>query len=369
MAQSFYQAAAALPAELSDPLSRLDPEFVRDVTEIRLRTFGPVMLRKPQGVFFLNGRGVLTSELSDAKKMSEALMNDCFHALCGYSVHSAQPQINQGYLTLSGGHRVGVCGTMKQMPDQSYFVQEIAGINIRIARNAMCELPHFLEDAPREGILIAGEPASGKTTLLRSLVRWWARTCCVSVVDERQELFPAGQMRPLDCDVFSGYPKHIGMQHALRAFSPQVLVCDEIGAKEDAQAVCSAVNAGVCVVASVHAADLDGLYKREPIRMLLETGAFTKAAFLKGRASPGQVRDIYDLDVHSESAGRRMPPDAGRSRRNDACTAAEIQTGAARTNGGLPAQPWRNAQPAPWPDRRDAAACRTSSRYGASSGV
>ena len=166
MAQSFYQAAAALPAELSNPLSRLDPEFVRDVTEIRLRTFGPVMLRKPQGIFFLNGMGVLTSELSDAKKMSEALMNDCFHALCGYSVHSAQPQINQGYLTLSGGHRVGVCGTMKQMPDQSYFVQEIAGINIRIARNAMCELPHFLADAPREGILIAGEPASGKTTLL-----------------------------------------------------------------------------------------------------------------------------------------------------------------------------------------------------------
>ena len=339
MAQSFYQAAAALPAELSDPLSRLDPEFVRDVTEIRLRTFGPVMLRKPQGVFFLNGRGVLTSELSDAKKMSEALMNDCFHALCGYSVHSAQPQINQGYLTLSGGHRVGVCGTMKQMPDQSYFVQEIAGINIRIARNAMCELPHFLADAPREGILIAGEPGLRENNASPKLGALVGAHMLRERCGRASRALPAGQMRPLDCDVFSGYPKHIGMQHALRAFSPQVLVCDEIGAKEDAQAVCSAVNAGVCVVASVHAADLDGLYKREPIRMLLETGAFTKAVFLKGRASPGQVRDIYDLDVHSESAGRRMPPDARRSRRNDACTAAEIQTGAARTNGGLPAQP------------------------------
>lgn len=369
MAQSFYQAAAALPAELSDPLSRLDAQFVRDVTEIRLRTFGPVMLRKPEGVFFLDAKGFPISDFSDAKKISKELMNECFHALCGYSVHSAQPQINQGYLTLSGGHRAGVCGTMKQMPDQSYFVQEIAGINIRIARNAQCELPPFLAGVPREGVLIAGEPASGKTTLLRSLVRRWAQTCCVSVVDERQELFPAGQMRPLDCDVFSGYPKHIGMQHALRAFSPQVLVCDEIGAKEDAQAVCSAVNAGVCVVASVHAADLDGLYKREPIRMLLETGAFSKAVFLKGRASPGQVREIYDLDAHSESFGRRMPFDARWGRRNNACTAAESQTGIARTNGSLSAQPWRNAQPAPRPDRRDAAPRGTSSRYGVSAGV
>lgn len=311
MAQAFYEASSSLPCELSTVLCRLPPQDAHEITEIRLRTFGPVVLRKACGRGFLSCEGALTQDVCRAFHMTAEEMQKCFHALCGYSVHSMQAQINQGYLSVKGGHRAGVCGTMNRMPDGSYAVQQVSAINLRIARDVICEIPAFLTLPPQQGMLIAGQPSSGKTTLLRSLVRRWAQQCCVSVVDERQELFPSAQNRPFDCDVFSGYPKHIGMQHALRAFAPQILVCDEIGGQEDAEAVCRAVNAGVCVVASVHADDLRELKKRPPVRMLLQTGAFTKAVFLKGRAAPGQVRQVYDLDDDSESAWSDVSGDAG----------------------------------------------------------
>lgn len=297
MAQAFYQAVSSLPCELASLLSRLPPQQVQEITEIRLRALAPVVLHQACGRAFLSREGKLTQTVCGAFCMTQAGMQECFHALCGYSVHSMQEQINQGYVPVKGGHRAGVCGTVQRLSDGSYVVQEIASINLRIARDVTCEIPPWLAQPPREGILIAGQPSSGKTTLLRSLVRQWAMQCCVSVVDERQELFPTVQNRPLDCDVFSGYPKHIGMQHALRAFAPHVLVCDEIGGQEDAEAVCRAVNAGVCVVATVHADCLKELRTRPTVRMLVQTGAFSKAVFLKGRASPGQVRQVYDLDA------------------------------------------------------------------------
>lgn len=297
MAQAFYQAVSALPCALAALLSKLSVQQAQEITEIRLRTLGPIVLHQARGRAFLSREGTITQNRSSAFQMTQAVMQECFHALCGYSVHSMQEQINQGYVSIQGGHRAGVCGTIQRLSDGSYALQEIAAINLRIAHDVTCDIPPWLAQPPCEGVLIAGQPSSGKTTLLRSLVRQWALQCCVSVVDERQELFPSVQNRPLDCDVFSGYPKHIGMQHALRAFAPHVLVCDEIGGQEDAEAVCRAVNAGVCVVATVHADSLKELRTRPTVRTLLQTGAFSKAVFLKGRASPGQVRQVYDLDM------------------------------------------------------------------------
>ena len=99
---------------------------------------------------------------------------------------------------------------------------------------------------------------------------------------------------PQHCDVLSGYPKHIGMQHALRALAPDVIVCDEVGAMEDIAAITQAANAGVGLVVTIHAPDAETLRRRPQYTALLQTGAFRHVAFLKGKETPGRISEVVD---------------------------------------------------------------------------
>ncbi len=141
--------------------------------------------------------------------------------------------------------------------------------------------------APGVGLLIAGAPGSGKTTLLRAvLAELSAAGRKTAVVDERFEIAPVEQSGfctrlPQHCDVLSGYPKHIGMQHALRALAPDVIVCDEVGAMEDIAAITQAANAGVGLVVTIHAPDAETLRRRPQYTALLQTGAFPSCGVFK----------------------------------------------------------------------------------------
>ena len=120
-----------------------------------------------------------------------------------------------------------------------------------------------------------------------------------AVVDERFEIAPVEQSGfctrlPQHCDVLSGYPKHIGMQHALRALAPDVIVCDEVGAMEDIAAITQAANAGVGLVVTIHAPDAETLRRRPQYTALLQTGAFRHVAFLKGKETPGRISEVVD---------------------------------------------------------------------------
>ena len=149
-------------------------------------------------------------------------------------------------------------------------------------------------------ILIAGHAGSGKTTLLRAvLAELSAAGRKTAVVDERFEIAPVEQSGfctrlPQHCDVLSGYPKHIGMQHALRALAPDVIVCDEVGAMEDIAAITQAANAGVGLVVTIHAPDAETLRRRPQYTALLQTGAFRHVAFLKGKETPGRISEVVD---------------------------------------------------------------------------
>ena len=152
-----------------------------------------------------------------------------------------------------------------------------------------------------ERAAIVGINGAGKTTLLRSIVQ---RLCesdfLVSVIDERGELMAcetgslprAAQIR---CDVYARCSKPEGIAMALRCMNPQILVCDELGTAEDAQAVAQGVASGVVFFATVHCDTPAGLHKKPPLAALLATGAFAKAAFLSGRAHPGTVAQWVTL--------------------------------------------------------------------------
>ena len=200
----------------------------------------------------------------------------------------------------------GVCGTA--VVDEEGRIRQIkepTSLCIRIARVEAQTKDPQLEELMRhaeEGILIAGAPGSGKTTMLRSCSRILSQQGKrIAVVDERRELWPVSEWGfssapPQNCDLLSGYPKAEGILHALRSLSPQLMLCDEVGGEKDAQAVAAGANAGVGMVVTVHARDSSELERRPQTRILLETGAFTRAVFLCGASAPGRIREVAYVD-------------------------------------------------------------------------
>lgn len=304
---AFYHAAAQLPADVARTLGRIAPDAASAVTEIRLRSGRPVVLSTPEGARFISPAGQLTRQPGpDALFTEHTLLQTCFQAVCGYSVHSFSESIANGFVPMPGGHRAGVCGTAYTDSDGVFALKNITSINLRVARTALCACDARLTPllcAARVGLIVAGEPGSGKTTLLRAIVARLSRLGRkTAVVDERCEIAPVGAAGfcsppPVHCDVLSGYPKHTGMQHALRALAPEVLVCDEVGAVEEITAIAQAANAGVGLVVTMHAPDLAALRRRPQYAALLQTGAVSEIAFLRGAVAPGVLSEVVHVEA------------------------------------------------------------------------
>lgn len=315
-AASFYEAARQFPTEYAGPMLCVTEEIARKITEIRMRSARPVILSTARESLYLTQSGAVSASRPQQPLLftPHAAVNECFLALCGYSVHSFEACIAQGFVPMRGGHRAGLCGTAvprqnidTQQTTGLYTVKNITSLNVRIARPSLCVCaPQLLAllDRP-EGILLAGPPGSGKTTLLRAVVRALSeKGQRVAVVDERFEIAPVEQAGfatplPLHCDVLSGYPKHTGMLHALRSLAPDVILCDEIGSMDDVRAIRSVANAGVRMLVTLHGASRAQLCARPQVQALLQTGAFRYLVVLAGKNVPGEILEVNDfvLDV------------------------------------------------------------------------
>lgn len=309
MNKRFDTALSALSKPISDPLYRLPPEIKGKICEIRLRVNRPVCLHTNQNLLFLRRDGTVTEHLtSSVLHAAKSDLQESFRCLCGYSVYAHQNEIRNGFVTYLGGHRVGVCGTAVSSDGAVTAIREITSMNVRIARESRGiadPVLHGLGDSLEDGLLILGRPGSGKTTVLRDLCRQlasgalgWVKN--VALIDERGEVAGVvqGEVQNdvgLCCDVFDGYPKGEGILQALRCFTPQFILCDELGSAEDAAAIRAGVHAGVSMITTLHADSLEDLQKRPQGKLLLETGAFRFAAILDSRRTFGSVREIYDL--------------------------------------------------------------------------
>ncbi len=200
---------------------------------------------------------------------------DCFAELCRYSVHSFTNEIAEGFITLDGGHRVGICGTAVTNGHIVTGQRDISSLNIRIAHEVKGCGMELYERAFSKGLrslLVGGRPMSGKTTILRDLARLLGKDRRVTVIDSRNEISASVRGQPTldtgeNTDVLCGFPKHEGIMLALRSLSPDVIICDEIGG--DAKAVEQCLFCGVCVVAAAHAGSFAELSRREDTRKML----------------------------------------------------------------------------------------------------
>lgn len=305
----FEMAAEVLSPRLREAVMRLPRPKKEQIQEIRLRQNSPLILMEHGTPLFLDERGDLTYICRDTcRRTATAELTDTFHKICGYSVHSHMGSIVNGYITIPGGHRAGICGTAVSEGGAVTNIRDIHAINIRIAgeyRDAAAELVKLVFGSGLRGLLIAGPPSSGKTTMLRDLARRLSsgetgEYYKIAIVDERDEI--AGTRGGcvlndvgINCDVFSAYPKDVGIMTALRAFSPDMIICDEIGGEEDARAIESGVNSGVQFAASVHAASREELLARPQFKRLASTGAFDCAVLLADGRRPCTIRELIDL--------------------------------------------------------------------------
>ena len=171
-----------------------------------------------------------------------------------------------------------------------------AGVNIRVARNREFPLPQKLRDILQQrfiGMLLMGEPDSGKTTLLRGVARELAKqNRAVAVIDERREIFPSEESAALPLDILSGIPKGQAVQMALRTLSPQVILLDELGGMDELYALEQGLFSGVEFIATLHAASWEEAARRPQVQYLQKCGALHVAVLLKGRTAPGQLKEV-----------------------------------------------------------------------------
>ena len=295
-----------LPKEIFAALNGIDEHVSLRVEEIRMRSARPLMVYTAEKGYCVG----TDSRLQDNRGMfiSEAQVEQIFHAITGRSPYAYEEEIRQGFLTLSSGIRAGLAGSAVIHAGDIKTYKSVNGINFRIPREVLGIskklLPYISKDRSLVNTLVISAPKLGKTTLVRDVARCAGSgigliPCKVSLIDERQELAACIYGQPLfdvgtETDVITGVVKHIGVFMALRALSPDVIVTDEIGKSADLEALREVANGGVVMITTAHAYDFESLLYRLFFKKIFDERLFDAYVVLGsslGRITVAQIHD------------------------------------------------------------------------------
>ena len=227
----------------------------------------------------------------------------------GYSLYALEQEMRQGFITIEGGHRVGVTGQAILEEGKVRNIKYISSINIRMAHEvpgcADKVFPYITYNRQLAHTMIISPPGCGKTTLLRDIVRQvsdgneWVRGMTVGVVDERSEIGGsymgiAQNHLGIRTDVLDGCPKAEGMIMLIRSMGPQVIAVDEIGMESDVHAIEYAMHCGCKMLATAHGSSIEEIAKKPELARMIEAQAFERYIVLENKEQVGQVSAIYD---------------------------------------------------------------------------
>ncbi|MBU3110663.1 stage III sporulation protein AA [Clostridium lacusfryxellense] len=227
--------------------------------------------------------------------------------ISNYSIYAFEEEIRQGYITIKGGHRVGLCGICVVENNNIKTIKDISSINIRACKEIIgCAdkvMPYIMQNGSMHNTIIISPPKCGKTTLLRDITRQVSggdKGKNVSIIDERSEI--AGSYKGIPqmdvgvrTDVLDNCPKSQGIMMAIRSMSPDVIVCDEIGTQNDMESILMALNSGISLVTTIHGFGIEDLYKRLVFKDIVENYVFSRAIVLSNKKGIGTIESIYDF--------------------------------------------------------------------------
>ena len=289
---------------LAKSIRRIIEEEVPDtdsLQEIRMRTGQPLRITK-------ENRDIPVPE-GKAHIVTKEEVRETLDYISRYSLYAYENELRQGFLTVEGGHRVGVAGKVIMEKERVKNIQYISSVNIRVSHEVIgCAdalPPYITKNKQVCHTLIISPPGCGKTTLIRDLIRQisdgnqYVKGCSVGVVDERSELggchMGIAQNRlGMRTDILDCCPKADGMIMLIRSMTPQVIAVDEIGTREDIHAVEYAMQCGCKLIASVHGLDMDEASKKPVLGELIRKRMFERYVVLGNGEHPGEIREIYD---------------------------------------------------------------------------
>ena len=290
---------------LARSVRRIIEEEVPDfggLQEIRLR------VGQPLRVMWKNEEKVLP-EKSGGYIISKEELKETMEYISHYSLYAYENELRQGFLTIEGGHRIGVAGKVIMEKEKVKNIQYISSVNVRVSHEVIgCAdelLPYITKNRQVCHTLIISPPCCGKTTLIRDLIlqisdgNRYVKGCSVGVVDERSELGGcylgiAQNHLGTRTDILDCCPKAEGMIMLIRSMAPQVIAVDEIGTSEDIHAVEYAMQCGCKLIASVHGLDLDEAKKKPVLGELIRRRMFERYVVLGNGERPGEIRGVYD---------------------------------------------------------------------------
>ncbi|NBI27559.1 stage III sporulation protein AA [Chengkuizengella marina] len=304
-----------LPETIRNIIERIPSSIIQNIEEIRIRENRPLEIGYSGKYSFISSQGRMLNSSMEAYLPTHQDILRLLNIVTNHSMYTIEEELKRGYITVKGGHRIGLSGRTILEHGFVKQIRDVSSFNIRIAREVIGvgkQVLPFIMDVQRKTVhhtLIISAPQLGKTTLLRDLSRMisygsWNNQVTwdglkVGIVDERSEIaacykgVPHFDVGPRT-DVLDSCPKAEGMMMLIRSMSPDVLIVDEIGREEDVKAIHEAVHAGIRVITTSHALNLEDIKNRPVLKHLYAQGIFSRYIVLSRRYGIGTVEAILD---------------------------------------------------------------------------